>query len=86
MSKWISVSDKLPLELLSGSDKYKSIEVLVTDGYEVGLHNFEAGSIGRKWRSWSSYGDINSNEIIAWQYKPEPPKQTEPQLNAAYEG
>lgn len=74
MNSWISVDDRLPLEL-SDDDHYKEISVLVTDGITVETCNFQRGSIGTLWREWGVYQtSFPTEDITHWMPLPEPPQ------------
>lgn len=72
MSKWISVKDELPLDLLGDSDVYEDVLVLVTDGVIVDSKGFAAGS---DWRGWVESGEIRRENITHWMPLPKPPTQ-----------
>ena len=74
-SKWIPVGHYLPLTIEEAKWPYDSIEVLVTDGVNVCLCEFQVGKTipARYWAAFSAYSDIQPQHITHWQYKPLPP-------------
>lgn len=62
---WISVKEKLPPKF----GKYDSVDVLITNGYEVfkGYYDFVKGD-------FDSYEDIQNLEITHWAFLPELPE------------
>lgn len=72
---WISVNDRLPLEL-DPLTPYKEVFVIATDGVVVGVNMFASGNgLGKPWRGFSEhFGEIEPPKITHWQPLPEPPK------------
>lgn len=67
-SEWISVEDRLPIEKTDSFVYYKTVEVIVFDGYTVFSCEFRAGNtIG----FWSEFDDIN---VTHWMSLPDPPE------------
>ena len=76
MSGWISVDDRLPMEI-DQSVPYECKRVLATDGEWVGEYGFcrgDGGAPGRAWAEWEDYVWPPSHELTHWMPLPEPPK------------
>lgn len=75
MSNWISVEDRLPLEL-SGDDRYQEVMVLVTDGVVVETCSFQRGSVGKLWRDWGIFHtSFPTKDITHWMPLPTLPEE-----------
>lgn len=74
-SQWISVADRLPLPFVEG-DNFESVEVLVTDGSEVSVTDFNAGGIAKPWRAFDDYGGLPPDRITHWMPLPAAPTPT----------
>lgn len=79
-SGWISVKDRLPIDLASLDGVFAEVAVIATDGYFVEQASFQAGNgAGKPWVAWSNYSPFNyynpfrSPEITHWQPLPPPP-------------
>ncbi len=74
MSEWISVTERLPIEIGS-VDVFGSAPVLATNGAHVCVCDFNAGNgAGKPWAEWSSYNDIPPSGVTHWQPLPPPPQ------------
>lgn len=71
MSCWIKCSDRMPL---SANGLIMAIEVIVTDGFRVGMCGCYSGDKPNPWVEFSKYGDIYPHEITHWQPLPQPPE------------
>lgn len=72
MSEWIKCSEKMPLEK---TGFFSCIAVLVSDGVSVGVCECISGDLPKPWVAFSSYGDVNGNDITHWQPLPPPPEE-----------
>ncbi|WP_343552160.1 DUF551 domain-containing protein [Pantoea sp.] len=69
---WVKCSERMPLEL---SDVHISeVEVIVTDGTQVGTCECRRGYMPRPWVEWSNYGDIDAEKITHWMPLPAEPE------------
>ncbi|AUR89441.1 protein of unknown function DUF551 [Vibrio phage 1.123.O._10N.286.48.F3] len=68
MPKWVSVDERLPIQKREMEGlKYKTVDVIVTDGEVVYVDEFCAGNTQGFWSSFSA------GEITHWMPLPEPP-------------
>lgn len=70
MSEWIKCSDRMPLP---NHGDIAEVVVLVTNGDVVGTCSCHSGTHPIPWVSFSSYGEVNGNEITHWQPLPSLP-------------
>ena len=76
---WISVKDRLPIDLEAFDGVFSEVCVAATDGHFVEAANFQAGNgAGKPWVAWSNYNPFKSTQITHWQPLPEPPAAPEP--------
>lgn len=62
---WNYVSERLPAEP-SEDVVFESTPYIVSDGFEVGVCNFDRGYFPRPWANWNYYGDIRGEDIVKW--------------------
>lgn len=73
MSKWIKISERLPLEL-DETAFYRSEMVIVSNGTDVGFAVYEAGNdFGNLWRGFSKQSDYDG-DVTHWMPLPAPPE------------
>lgn len=70
--EWISVKDRMPIEISNGS--YKTLDCLVSDGFRVCICQCQTGPMPKPWINWSDYSDIPSNMIKFWMAIPKAPR------------
>ena len=73
MSEWIKVSERMPLEL-DEIAVYRTVLVIVSNGFSVGFAVYEAGNgCGKPWRGFSQYSDYSGN-VTHWMPLPAAPE------------
>lgn len=75
MSQWISVEERLPVDLVDANKHYDEADVLVWDGSQVSVNAFCTGDGDGKGR-WYEFEEVG---ITHWMKLPEPPTDTEDQ-------
>lgn len=71
-AEWIS-AETLPA-YPDAEITYEAREYLVTNGYTVGICDFQRGhGCGQPWAAWGSYGSLKPSEITHWKPIPAPP-------------
>lgn len=75
MNNWIKCSERMPLSIMEADNGFDSIEVIVTDGVNVGTCECQAGFVPRPWVGFTAYGDISPLRITHWQPLPAPPEE-----------
>lgn len=74
MTNWISVDDRLPLELCDKT-AYETIDVIVSDGVTVCECTFCRGGahVGAPWREFNDCM-VAASSITHWMPLPDPPE------------
>lgn len=72
--EWIKCSEKMPLEV-SSFHCFRTKTVVVSDGFDVGICDCQAGNMPNAWVDWSIHGDIDADKITHWMPLPEPPSE-----------
>jgi hypothetical protein len=75
VSEWISIDAELPIQLSGNVCMYETIDVILTDGVNVGCGEFVTGCY-EKVCGKEVWHEFRSNYFIAthWMNLPEPPK------------
>lgn len=71
-AEWIS-AETLPA-CPDAEITFEAKEYLVTNGYTVGICDFQRGhGCGKPWAAWGNYGSLKPSEITHWKLFPVPP-------------
>ncbi|MHB9331886.1 DUF551 domain-containing protein, partial [Phytobacter ursingii] len=54
---------------------FRTKTVVVSDGFDVGICDCQAGNMPNAWVDWSIHGDIDADKITHWMPLPEPPTE-----------
>lgn len=72
--EWVKCSTRMPL-WLSTEQTFRSVEVLVSDGINIGTCECQSGNSPSAWVAFSNYGDIPADKITHWMPYPELPTE-----------
>lgn len=75
LNGWIKCSDRMPISKMEADEGFESIDVIVTDGLNVGTCECQAGFLPTPWVNFTAYGDISPSRITHWRPLPTPPEE-----------